>query len=326
MLSIILGLLCTIILSYLWSYWIEVADGTICVTKKFGKYMRVLRPGLNFLYPFEYVVHLKYEELEETVDGRSNVVWRDFVNFPVRFIKMDPPTINVRTSSRNIICVNTAFWWRIVVDDAKPFSFLTTVENPPNYLAEKYKQAVATAIGQLPVQEKEALSGNGLSVVIRENFVKLLNVPFIEIGDVVIQAITYPKAMEDRIEQDANRAQEFSAQLKQVETQARISEANSAILIAKSRAEAEAQSIRSGAEAERIRGFLRAISESGAEKYDWPAIYESVVRERLYANDKAALDASVIFTPDCTDGGKKDVGRTVMMKRVVQPSGKPPPS
>lgn len=278
---------------------IVVREGTIRVTMRFGQYVRVLRPGINILWPFETIVHLHYDEVEEAVDGTSKIIKRDMSEFPVKFTKMDPPPSRVRTQNNSIVNVNTAFWWRFVEARDQPFAFLTRVENPINRLAETYKQAVAASVDTIAISDRTAISGKELPLRIRETFIKMLEeMPFIEIGQVIIQSVGYPREMEERLSQDANRAQEYAAQLKQVDVQAKIAEANAAIVLAKARCDAEAQRIRATGHAAGLNGILRSIMETGIDKSECPKVYESYVRQGLYARGAGNVDTSIVLTPD----------------------------
>lgn len=300
---------------------VVVPAGHFRATKMLGKYRRILRPGVHVLHPFEEIVRMSWTELEETVDGRTEIKAKTVTDFPLLAKKFDPPSIAVRTRDRQNMNFNGAAWWKISspsdpASDRGMFEFFEKNADPINLMHEMYKQAVASVLVKISSADVATYPHDELAELIRKELGTLMAGTCIEITCIGIQGITYMRDMEQKISQDAAASQALAAELQQVAVRERIMQANAAIELQKANHAAEVRVVSSGSEARsiaviaaarseaeslRLRAVLKAIREAGVEGPDVAKVYESVAREKLYGTP--GVVPSVILTPDLASVG-----------------------
>jgi len=76
----IIGLLCTLVLLTLWLSIVTVQQGTIAVITVFGKYQRIMYPGLNFKIPFFEMIYKRISIQNRSVELEFQAITSDQAN------------------------------------------------------------------------------------------------------------------------------------------------------------------------------------------------------------------------------------------------------
>jgi regulator of protease activity HflC (stomatin/prohibitin superfamily) len=244
-----------------------VPQATARVVERFGRYQRVLKPGLNLVVPF-------VDKLRPSIDLREQVV-----TFPPQ---------QVITKDNLVVGIDTVIYFQVTDPMAATYEIA-------NYLQAIEQLSVTTlrnAVGNLQLEEsltsRETVN-NQLGAVLDEATGKW----GIKVGRVEIKAIEPPASIKDAMEKSMRADREKRATILTAE-----GEKAGAILEAEGRAQAAVTRARGEAEAAK----LRAEGEASAIKTVYGALHEARLDDKLLAYkyldrlpDIAAGDANKVW-------------------------------
>ena len=225
-----------------------VPQATARVVERFGRYQRVLEPGLNLVVPF-------VDKLGPSIDLREQVV-----NFPPQ---------SVITKDNLVVGIDTVIYFQVT--DARSATYEIA-----DYLQAIEQLATTTlrnAVGNLQLEEsltsRETVNSQ-LGTVLDEATGKW----GIKVGRVEIKAIEPPASIKDAMEKAMRADREKRATILTAE-----GEKAGQILEAEGRAQAAVTSARGDAEAAK----LRADGEAAAIKTVYTALHDVDLNDRLLA-------------------------------------------
>ncbi len=225
-----------------------VPQATARVVERFGRYLRVLEPGLNIVVPF-------VDKLRPSIDLREQVV-----TFPPQ---------QVITKDNLVVGIDTVIYFQVT--DAKAATYEIA-----NYLQAIEQLSVTTlrnAVGNLQLEEalvsRETVNSQ-LGAVLDEATGKW----GIKVSRVEIKAIEPPVSIKDSMEKSmrADRDKRAAILTAEGEKAARILEAEGHAQAAVTAAKGEAESAR-----------LRAEGEAAAIRNVFAALHEAQLDDRLLA-------------------------------------------
>jgi regulator of protease activity HflC (stomatin/prohibitin superfamily) len=247
-----------------------VPQATARVVERFGRFQRVLEPGLNLVVPF-------VDQLRPSIDLREQVV-----TFPPQ---------QVITKDNLVVGIDTVIYFQVT--DAKAATYEIA-----NYLQAIEQLAVTTlrnAVGNLALEEaltsRETVNSQ-LGVVLDEATGKW----GIKVSRVEIKAIEPPASIRDSMEKSmrADRDKRAAILTAEGEKAARILEAegHAQAAVTAARGEAESAKLRAEGEASAIRTVYTALHEANLD--DRVLAYKYLDRLPVIANGQAT---KVWFVP-----------------------------
>jgi regulator of protease activity HflC (stomatin/prohibitin superfamily) len=247
-----------------------VPQATARVVERFGRFQRVLEPGLNLVVPF-------VDQLRPSLDLREQVV-----TFPPQ---------QVITKDNLVVGIDTVIYFQVT--DAKAATYEIA-----NYLQAIEQLSVTTlrnAVGNLQLEEaltsRETVNSQ-LGVVLDEATGKW----GIKVSRVEIKAIEPPASIRDSMEKSmrADREKRATILTAEGEKAARILEAegHAQAAVTAARGEAESAKLRAEGEASAIRTVYTALHEADLD--DRLLAYKYLDRLPVIANGQAT---KVWFVP-----------------------------
>jgi regulator of protease activity HflC (stomatin/prohibitin superfamily) len=225
-----------------------VPQATARVVERFGRYQRVLEPGLNLIVPF-------VDRLRPSMDLREQVV-----NFPPQ---------QVITKDNLVVGIDTVIYFQVT--DAKAATY--EIEDYLTAIEQLATTTLRNAVGNLQLEEsltsRETVNSQ-LGAVLDEATGKW----GIKVGRVEIKAIEPPASIKDAMEKAMRADREKRATILTAE-----GEKSAAILGAEGRAQAAVTQARGEAEA----ATLRAEGEAAAIKTVYDALHAANLDDRLLA-------------------------------------------
>lgn len=132
------------------STFIVVTDGHVAVVERFGKFARVLSPGLHILLPVveaTKTVHWTYLE-DRGGEGATRTVFRDW-RIPISERMFDPPQADAATRDRIPVDIDVVVYYAIV----DPKKAVYAIEDLYAALEAHVETAVRTALSHMTLDE-----------------------------------------------------------------------------------------------------------------------------------------------------------------------------
>jgi regulator of protease activity HflC (stomatin/prohibitin superfamily) len=225
-----------------------VPQATARVVERFGRYQRVLEPGLNLIVPF-------VDRLRPSMDLREQVV-----TFPPQ---------QVITKDNLVVGIDTVIYFQVT--DARAATY--EIEDYLTAIEQLATTTLRNAVGNLQLEEsltsRETVNSQ-LGTVLDEATGKW----GIKVSRVEIKAIEPPASIKDAMEKSMRADREKRATILTAE-----GEKSAAILSAEGRAQAAVTQARGEAEA----ATLRAEGEAAAIKTVYDALHAANLDDRLLA-------------------------------------------
>jgi len=147
---IVIVLLAIIVLSVLLKCFVIVQQETAIVVEEFGKFKRVLEPGLNWITPFiEQPKRIAWKTVQKDLSGRSysTVVYKTIID--KRESVYDFPRQNVITKDNVTIGINALIYFQVV----DPRSVAYSIQNLTEAIEKLTQTTLRNIIGEMDLDE-----------------------------------------------------------------------------------------------------------------------------------------------------------------------------
>ena len=167
--------------------FVVVPEGYAAVTEVLGKRYRTLQRGPHFLVPvFERPKQLLWTTFAAN-ERRTEMSWK----VPLMPQTLDPPPVNVMCSGRVVVEVDTILRWRVKDVSVAPYASCDITGD----LYEQLRSALADVAAGMTIDDLAARPSS-VTDTVAKHIDRWCKSSGIEIVDVLVQGIRYPKEVE----------------------------------------------------------------------------------------------------------------------------------
>lgn len=256
-----------------------INQAQVVIIERFGRFLRILPPGLQFIIPFiDTARGIHWKRIVRTPSGESFSVYSIINKIDLRESVFDFPRQNVITKDNVTISINALLYFQIM----DPKSAVYEIENLPEAIEKLTQTTLRNVIGEMDL-DTTFTSRDTINEKLRAILDDATNKWGVKVNRVELQDIIPPKEIQNAMEKQMKAERDRRAAILEAEglKTAAILEAEgiqlsrvkkaqgekeSAILIAEGNAQARVREAEG--EAQAIRNVIEALSDKGQpDKY-----------------------------------------------------------